>query len=164
MEASVARFNYIVGNPPKGYEGGREEVWEQIEFQAELILEEAKELLEAAKSRNMVEVLDGYLDVWFTNSYIKELLEACGVDTLTGKDEVVSSNEMKFTTNFGLALSSQDKYKSEGVETLIFSKEYEGQEFHCVKRESDGKVLRLNWHIEPGLEICVPEEWKREND
>lgn len=160
MRNSVDKFNYIVGNPPKGYEGTEEEVWEQLERQARLVLEEAKEMLEAVELRDMVEVLDGHLDVEYTNSYINTLLEACGVDTVTGKDEVISNNEMKYTTNIGLALHSSDKYNARGVHTEVEGEDYQGSTYYCVKRIKDGKVMKLTWHVDPCLEVCVPEKWK----
>lgn len=160
MKSSVDKFNHIVGNSPKGYDGTPDEVWEQIELQASLVLEEAKEMYEAAKNRDMVEVLDGHLDVRYTNTYMNTLLEACGVDTAQGKEEVVGNNEMKYTTNIYLALENSDEYNAKGIPTEVKESEVEGEFYYCVKRASDGKVMKLSWHVDPDLESCVPDKWK----
>ena len=82
----ITRFNAIMNNRPNL--GADHEYWSQIRLQAALILEEAKELYEAAMEEDAVGVLDGFLDVRYTNEYMEDILQAGDVDTKKSWDEV----------------------------------------------------------------------------
>src|SRR5699024_4888134 len=92
----VTEFNLAIGNEPSE---DINKLWEQIELQAKLLLEEAKETYEAAKRRDMTEVLDGHLDTRYVDSYLQDLMESVGVAVEQGWDMVVANNKSKYTTS-----------------------------------------------------------------
>lgn len=159
--SSITRFNYVAGKAPKGREGSVDEVWEQIEQQVERVYEEAKEMLEAAKNRDMVEVLDGSLDVWYTNTYMFDLLEACGIDIKKARNMVLDNNDMKITSNIYLAMSTRDDYNAKGEWTKVNETRFEGEQLFTVIRLKDNKVMKLPYHESPDLDSLVPYKWKQ---
>ena len=162
MNERVTKFNHIVGKTPLGYKtNDKEVIWQQIEQQAALVLEEAKEQYEAAVARNMTEVLDGHLDTRFTNEYVENLLKAVGIDVAGGWHSVLSNNESKFTTSFEYAEASSLDYLKQKINVYIDTTDYEGTRYYVVKRSGDNKVMKLKDHVKPNLAQFVPEEWKK---
>ena len=157
MNSNVTRFNHVVGNPPVGF-SSKEEFWNQIKLQAELILEEAQELLDAANARDIVEVIDGSTDVWYLREYMDNLLEAVDVDTMLAEELVCNNNNQKFTTSPEYASASAQEYEIGTV--YVRETNYNGVKYYTVNRNSDGKVMKLLDHEKPDLEILIGEELK----
>ena len=161
MNERVTRFNHVAGNAPLGYwEEDKEKVWQQIINQAERVYEEAKELLNAAKAHDGVEVLDGHLDVWYTNSYMCDLLKALRVDVAGAKYAVVENNDSKMTTSANLAAASSLEYNSAGIGTYVDQTIYENTLYYSVKRKEDNKIMKLKNHVKPDLTEFVPDGWR----
>jgi len=163
LNERVTKFNHIVGKTPLGQiTNDRDVIWQQIEQQAALVLEEAKEQYDAAVTRNMTEVLDGHLDTRFTNEYIENLLKAVGVDVAGGWHSVLSNNESKFTTSFEYAEASSLEYLKQKIDVYIDATDYEGTRYYVVKRFGDNKVMKLKDHVKPNLGKFVPDDWKKD--
>lgn len=162
MNERITKFNHIAGKAPLGFsrEASSEAIWKQIEDQAERVYEEAKEMLDAVKERNMTEVLDGHLDVWYTNSYIQDLLQAIDVDVKGAKVVVVENNDSKYTTSREYAEISARIYLEDDIEVYIDPYVYNSVVYYTVKRVEDNKVMKLKDHQRPELEKHVPDEWK----
>lgn len=154
----VTKFNVISGNAP--HMGTDYEYWEQIKNQAERIYEEAKELLAAAQDERMQDVLDGFLDVRYTNEYMEDLLIAGEVETKKGWDAVCDNNDQKYTTSFTYASESKEYLENKDVECYIDQTQYEGQIYYVVRRNEDNKVLKLKFHESPDLAQFLPDIYK----
>lgn len=157
-KSEVKKFNVIVGNAPS--QGDLYEVWKQLKLQASLIKEEALETDKAASEEDMLELIDGWADVWVVNTYMEQLLEAFGVDVKKVKQEVCNNNNQKFTTSYTYASDSKEALEEKDVECYIEEVGYEGSTYYTVRRSSDSKVMKLKHHKRPNLEQFVPEEFK----
>lgn len=151
----IIRFNKIVGNPPVGIDGTKEAFWKQVELQASLVLEEAKEMYEAALNRDLVECADGWADVRYLNEYMETLLSESGVNTQKVKDMVADNNDQKFTASFFKAESGRDYHNLLGVPAYVEQVEVEDGVYYVIKRKSDGKVLKFPGHIPPNLKKAI---------
>lgn len=154
----VTRFNHIGGNAP--HMGTDYEYWKQLKDQAARILEEAKELYAACEDERMQDVLDGFLDVRYTNEYMEDLLIAGDVDTKKGWEAVCNNNDQKFTQSYSYASESKETLENKGVECYIDQTQYEGQIYYVVRRNEDNKILKLKHHESPDLSVFVPGVYK----
>lgn len=160
----VTEFNLVIGNKPKE---DINELWEQIELQAKLLLEEAKETYEAAKRRDMTEVLDGHLDTRYVNHYLQDLLEAANVDVRRGWEMVVDNNKAKYTKSPIKAYNAKEQHnkvvtnESERVEveSISFPNGVENPTVFYVLKRADGKVVKFPDHEQVQLHLCVPSKF-----
>ena len=155
---AVKRFNVVCGNSPS--QGDLWEVWKQLKQQAALVKEEALETFEASQEEDIQELIDGWADVWFVNTYLGQLLEAFGVDTKGVKDVVCANNAQKYTTSYTYAKESQEALEEKGTECYIETTVYEGETYYTVRRNEDNKVMKLKHHERPDLSVFVPSEFK----
>lgn len=155
---SVKMFNVVAGNKPSN--GDMWEVWKQLKQQAALVKEEALEACDAAEDQDMTEILDAYCDVWYTNTYLGQLLEAYGVDVKGAIDAVCSNNSQKYTTSYTYAKESQEALEDKGTSCYIETTVYDGDTYYTVCRNEDSKVMKLKHHEKPSLEQFVPKEFK----
>lgn len=153
----VTKFNVICGNSPAM--GTEYEYWRQIKEQAARILEEAIELNKAAQEEDMQQVLDGFLDVRYTNEYMDDLLVAGDVDTKKAWDAVCNNNDQKFTTSYTYATQSKEKLEGDGVECYIDTTQYDGEIYYVCRRVGDNKILKLKNHESPDLIKFLPKEF-----
>ena len=152
----VVKFNTIVGNPPVGLDD-KEKFWEQVQAQAKLTLEEAQEQYDWAMKKNLVEVVDGYCDVDYLQTYMSVLLQEVGVNLGCSVDTVCLNNDQKYSLSKDLALQSQaELYTDKGVDTYISEVEYEGDTYYTVRRSSDNKVMKLLKHVPPNIPATIP--------
>lgn len=151
----IVRFNHVAGNAPVGLDGSPEDVWKQIEKLAELNLEEAQEMYDAAVARDIVEVLDGSSDNWYLREYMDELLKALDIDVPGAKWRVCQNNSSKYTTSEDYALDSWAEYAKKGVPAEVVEVEYEGKTYYTIK--VNNKVMKLKFHSRPNLSECVPD-------
>lgn len=154
----VTKFNVISGNAP--HMGTDYEYWKQLKDQAERVLEEAQELYDNVCAENMEGVLDGFLDVRYTNEYMEDLLIAGDVDTKKAWDAVCLNNDTKYTTSYTYAIESKEQLENKGETCYIESVQYEGELYYTVKRASDNKVMKLKYHESPDISKFVPEVYK----
>lgn len=154
----VRKFNVIAGRKPSS--GDLWEVWKQLKQQAALVKEEAIEACDAAEDQDMTEILDAYCDVWYTNTYLGQLLEAYGVDVKGAIEAVCSNNSQKYTTSYTYAKESQESLEEKGTSCYIETTVYDGEMYYTVCRSEDSKVMKLLHHEKPSLEQFVPEEFK----
>jgi len=154
----VKRFNVIAGNTPS--QGDLYEVWKQLKLQASLVKEEALEMDAAASQEDMLEVIDGWADVWYTATYMEQLLGAFGVDVKKVKQEVCNNNNQKYTTSYTYALESKEHLEQQDVDCYVEEVVYEGEIYYTVRRSFDSKVLKLKHHQRPNIEQFVPSEFK----
>lgn len=154
----VTRFNHISGNMP--HMGTDYEYWQQLKNQAKRVYEEAKELMDAVEAEDMQGVLDGFLDVRYTNEYMEDLLLAGEIETKKAWESVCTNNDQKFTTSYTYAVDSKEALEAKGVESYIDSTTYEGVLYYVVRRNEDNKVLKLKHHESPDLSLFIPKEFK----
>lgn len=157
-KSSVKAFNVIAGNGV--VQGELWEVWKQLKQQAALVKEEALETFEASQEEDIQELIDGWADVWYVNTYLGQLLEAFGVDTKGVKDVVCANNAQKYTTSYTYAKESQEALEEKGIECYIETTVYEGETYYTVRRNEDNKVQKLKYHIRPELDKYIPDEFK----
>jgi len=157
--SGVYKMNILYGNKPLGQIGSKDAVWEQIQRQAGLILEEAEELYEAAMSKDMVEVVDGTVDVWVTREYMDDLLQACNIKYKAARKEIMENNLSKVFSFSCDAKATCEAYKKKGVDTEVVEEIIEGELLFIVKRKPDGKVMKPINHQPPQLEEFIPQFW-----
>ena len=155
---AVKRFNVVCGNSPS--QGSLYDVWKQLKQQAALVKEEALETFDASQEEDIQELIDGWADVWYVNTYLGQLLEAFGVDTKGVKDVVCANNAQKYTTSYTYAKESQEALEEKGTECYIETTVYEGETYYTVRRNEDNKVMKLKHHERPDLSVFVPHEFK----
>ena len=155
---AVKRFNVVCGNSPS--QGSLYDVWKQLKQQAALVKEEALETFDASQEEDIQELIDGWADVWYVNTYLGQLLEAFGVDTKGVKDVVCANNAQKYTTSYTYAKESQEALEEKGTECYIETTVYEGETYYTVRRNEDQKVMKLKHHERPDLSVFVPQEFK----
>lgn len=105
-------------------------------LQIELIKEELEETLEAFKSKDDVEVLDGLADTFYVLSGLVNLF---GLDDKIEEavDRVHESNMSKFPKSYEEAIRTVDKYKNSNVTCHMVNR----GEAKVVVRD-DGKILK----------------------
>ena len=151
----VTRFNFAVGNEPQV-----DSFFEQAGKQASYLLEEVNELIEAINNRDMVEVLDAVVDIWYIREYLDDLLTEQGVKINPAKTKVCDNNDTKFSTSRALIALAVDHYKAKGIECYIAEVEYEGDMFYTCRRLSDDKVMKPTTFEPVDLKSCVPVEFQ----
>lgn len=149
----VTKFNHICGNAPSM--GTEQEYWKQVQNQVKRVMEEVKELYECAMTEDIEGVLDGYLDVKYTNEYIDDLLKADGVRTNEAWELVCDNNESKFTNSYSYAVDSKEYHEQSGTDCYIDSVVYEGETFYCIRRSYDNKVLKPKYFEAVDLSSCL---------
>ena len=138
--AKVAEFMHLNGQPILRYP--RIPHIERQELRVELLEEEVRELKDALKSNNLVEVADACADIQYVLSgAIHEFgLADCFDDLFT---EVHNSNMSKSCVTEFEAVQTREKYAKEGVE--VYFKERDGK--FIVYRTEDNKVLKsINYY------------------
>jgi hypothetical protein len=153
----VTRLNVVAGKGPVGYDKGEDAFWEQVQQQAKRILEEAQEMYDGAMERDIVEVIDGNVDVWVTREYMDDLLKAVGVDTCGVEHEVNDNNNTKMTRNKEFAQKSAIALYP--GQARVVGTEYDGEKFYMVIRNSDNKFLKLIDYCKPNLLQYIPADF-----
>lgn len=138
FHASVVLFNTLAGRELSTEVD--EKFWSDIENQIGLVLEETTEMYNAVKDRNLVEVLDGYCDVFVTNTYVGEMLQAAGIDAEGGLHAVCQNNLSKIPKDIFHAAESAEMY-GEGY-VYVDRAVVNGEEYFPVKRREDNKLLK----------------------
>lgn len=153
MKESVALFNKIAGKLNENILlADSNFMWEDIQNSAARVLEEAKELEEAANNKDLTEVLDGVVDVLYTIYHTQELLEMLGVDVEGACKEICENNLSKFPKDMPVALDTVKHYEDEGV--AVQAGQYEDS--YIIKRNPDNKVMKPVGYISPDITQYIP--------
>lgn len=148
----ILKFNVIGGKAPITICGDKEEFWDSVQKQAKRILEEAQELYDAAVDRDIKLLIDGWVDVWFTNEFMEDQLGAIGVNTVRIKNIVCENNLTKFTTNKNYAEDCARLMEGVEVREVV----YEGVPHYALIRLEDNKVMKPLDYKGPKLSDAIP--------
>ena len=149
----ITRFNFAVGNEPQV-----DNFFGQLKRQAEFLLEEVKEIIDACDNRDAVEALDGVVDCWYIREYMDDLCVEQSMRMSLARELVCKNNDTKFTTKYTSAKATQEAYEEAGVECYIADVEYEGNTYFTVRRKIDGKVMKPMNFVPVDLSSAVPVE------
>lgn len=154
----VKNWNNIMGNGPSE---NHQETIVKLKRQIKFVVEEALEMQEAADEEDIIEILDALQDLRFVSDQIAVYLESLGIDLEGSWDEVVRSNNSKFTDDPFVITSSQRSFDKVGIPTDIEQTfDSEGKIVYVIKRRKDGKVLKPLCFTQPNLKPFVPEEFQ----
>jgi hypothetical protein len=153
---AVAIFNKIVGKEPSEDSCV---LAEQVTNQSTILLEEVLETKEASKLSDWEKMLDGVCDVWFVSSELVTQLISVGIDVKRAFKAVCENNALKYTTSYELA----EKWYTwnactNNIDCHIHKSEYEGQNYYCVRRNEDNKVLKWEEFPTVDLKRFIPKE------
>lgn len=127
-----------------------------IEFQYNLIAEEAKEIKEKGIDKNNVkETLDGVIDVMVTALGLLQKLEYLGVDTNKAMKDTAENNLTKYPARELTAIQTAQKYEEDGIPvTVEYNSDYE---LFVIKNWND-KVMKPIDFESNDLSNCIPAE------
>lgn len=160
MKESVRKFNTIAGKLDANELNNKDKMWEALESAAKRVLEEAEEMLEAAKNRDINEYLDGLVDIKYTEAHSQLLLEMLGVDVVSAGEEVCKNNNLKFFTSLSEAKATAEYYDMQGQDCYLEGVNYEGESLLVVKRVEDNKVMKPVNHPSPDIGVFIPDNAK----
>lgn len=154
---SVRIFNVVANNAPS--QGDLWEVWKQLSNQVARIKEETLEAEKSCQEENMAGLIDDMADIWYTYTYLEQLLEAFGVDVKAVKAEVCRNNSQKYTKSYTYAAESKEVLEESGVECYVDETVFQGETYYTVRRNGDLKILKLRHHEAPDLAKYTPKEF-----
>lgn len=145
FESSVFSFNVTTGNFDKmdTVEG----ISEALSLQVSLILEEVKETIEA---KNLIEALDGIVDVLVTAFGYAQMLEHIGVDVAKAMNLIAENNLSKFPLSAEDARRSVEMYTSKGINVTAIK-----NDGRWVIKDEKGKVRKPYNYKPVDLSSCV---------
>lgn len=119
-----------------------EKFWKSVKLQADLIVEEAQEVLGAAESKDDVELLDGAVDVMVVALKILDFLISAGYDVEGAFESVCNNNDQKVFSDYYKVVDALFELENrDGVEYDIASTFVNGIEFYTIRRQ-DGKIVK----------------------
>jgi len=157
----VVDFNRTAGN--QFYHHDDLQFWKAVENQAKLVLEEAKEVVEAASAGDPEELLKEMCDVMVVFSWLAELVYQANFDTDLAMKLVNANNNTKIFRTYSKAKETLEHYEENGlkgkaVEGLhIEEVVYKGISYYTV-RNSDKKVLKPVDYTSVDLKDCLPDD------
>ncbi|QJT71398.1 PAS domain-containing protein [Vibrio phage vB_VcorM_GR28A] len=133
----VSQLNVAFGNPQGDLNNLTEADWVRIEKQAHLVVEEAKEVLKAAQTRDLKELMDGTGDVTTVNDGVAHI---AGYDNVVVYNIVHDSNMSKFCPNQDIVDQTLEKYYAMGFQEgeLYVEGEFPAK---CVKVAHDTTII-----------------------
>lgn len=140
IEQRIKQWNDRCGNISCNKQDTLDDVVRKVLPQANVVLEEAKELVAALEDKDETEIKDGIADVLFTSLRLVSLL-GDKYDVLGMLNAVCDNNDLKYTTNqvdFFAAGGVWDKL-SDGCKYEVT--EIDGVTYYCLKNEN-GKVVK----------------------
>lgn len=138
----TAAFNTLKGLTDE-VEYTPELVAKMIHDQLLRIQEEVDETFEAFGAKDVVEVLDGAVDIAVCSIGLLQILQLAGVDVLGACGEVATNNLMKYMDNKEEAEATAKHYTDKGDECEAFvAAEDEDGVLYGVRRIEDGKLMK----------------------
>jgi len=125
----------------------------QMLQQLTLIEEEVQEIKEGLHENNVLETLDGVVDVLVVTLGMLQKLEALGVDTTKALKDTAENNLTKYPADIATAVASQKYLAKQGVEATV---EYNPKYDLYVLKDKNQKV-RKPWDFQSNdLTECIP--------
>lgn len=156
QDVEVCMRGAIFFNRATGKLQGKTSV-EDLRKQAERVLEEAKEGVEATTEK---ELLDSVVDVLVTAAgYLAQAAER-GYDLNKAIHRIRLNNEAKLFYDKGEALQHAFWYKTKGEDVYLQEVVVKGTTLppiYSIKRTSDDKVMKPRNHLAVDLSDCLPE-------
>lgn len=133
--------------------------WERaVELQSSLLVEEAKETVDAISHGDMTELLDGAVDTFFILAKLFDMLEKAGFGVEGGIQQIIDNNQKKIFNSFYEACDAKEKLEQrDDVEYTIETAIYNGLAFYTVRKPS-GKVAKPVDFVAVELDDFVPKE------
>lgn len=123
------------------------------------IQEEVDETIEALEAKDVVEVLDGAVDIAVCSMGLLQILQISGVDVLGACGEVARNNLMKYTEDKKKAEATAKHYTDKGDECEVFvASEDEDGIIYGVRRIEDGKLMKPVDHPRVDLSRFIPQD------
>lgn len=150
---SVAFWNTACSKlPPKP---GTPEYWGAIKQQWERCFEEVMEINEAIENRDLENLMKEGSDLDYVTCGLNFMI---GADYNTVMDRVIQNNMGKVTRFLAEANQWRDHYTEKGEQVAVAHSHVEGENWYCVKRLSDDKVMKSPGLQKPDLSDLVPKE------
>lgn len=155
MLSKIEKFNKIAGKLNTDVLlHDRELMWVELQNSSKRVLEEAQEMYDAAMDRDILEVLDGAVDVKYTIGHTQILLEMMNIDVVGAGDEICDNNLSKFSVDDTLAQLTVIEYTKQQIDTKV---EYNAEEdCYAVLRVEDSKVMKPVYYENPDISGCIP--------
>ena len=149
----VIEWNVIAGNKRGDYDNPN---WVGVHRQLQLLREEQLETKEAVEKRDRIESIDGCVDVCVVAVGLMHRL-GLNADQIKGcMDEVLSSNESKFTCDKRVALETVQKYGAEGSQVqLSDAPPYVMKVASEGGKQPIGKILKAVTYRPPDLQAVM---------
>ena len=139
-------FNEIAG---KASQSSLKQMLQQLA----LIEEEVQEIKEGLHENNVLETLDGVVDVLVVTLGMLQKLEALGVDTTKALKGTAENNLTKYPADIATAVASQKYLAKQGAEVTV---EYNPKYDLYVLKDKNQKV-RKPWNFDSNdLTECIP--------
>lgn len=123
------------------------------------IQEEVDETIEALEAKDVIEVLDGAVDIAVCSMGLLQILQISGVDVLGACGEVAKNNLMKYTEDKEKAEATAKHYTDKGDECEVFvAAEDKGGVIYGVRRIADGKLMKPVDHPRVDLSRFIPKD------
>lgn len=132
------------------------EFWEAAKKQARLILEEAKELLEAVEVGDLENIMKETSDVNVTNFGMVDLLDKAGFDIGKALLKVCDNNMSKATDNYSLAMDTMQYYEDRGLDVYLENVVVGNTIWYSVKTVEGDKFLKPLNYVKTDLKECLP--------
>ena len=139
-------FNEIAG---KASQASLKQMLQQLA----LIEEEVQEIKEGLHENNVLETLDGVVDVLVVTLGMLQKLQALGIDTTKALKQTAENNLTKYPADIATAVASQKYLAKQGTEVTV---EYNPKYDLYVLKDKQQKV-RKPWNFQSNdLTECIP--------
>lgn len=130
---------------------------DRTKLRLDLIHEEYKELEEAIKNNNLIEIIDAFCDLQYVLS--GAIIEfGLGNKFKRLFNEVNDSNMTKFCKTREEADLTIEKYKKEGIDTYSKLVVLEDNKYFIIYRSTDNKVLKSINYVKPNFNNILNED------
>lgn len=129
------------------------EYWRALSNQAERLMEEVEELVEAIKARDRVEAVDALADIQYV---LDGAIFQSQHDHEGAMQAVCANNDLKYSPYRSEAEQwAGEIEKATGQSVHVKAGEYEGRTFYSVHRDSDSKIMKPIGHPKVDLSQFV---------
>ena len=134
----------------------KEELFEYASQLHKKLEEEVAEMFDALVAKDVTELLDACKDINVYRDQFKDSLIKAGIDVNGAQEAVALNNELKYTTNSGLALKWLNEHIQRGnTNYYIETNTVDGTDYHCIKNQ-DNKVVKPVGHPRVCLKEFIP--------